>query len=286
MIGDRSARLGRMGITTVGVALAGLAHASPSAADRSYGAYAHRDGALITLQVSDSRRELRRVAMRVPLGCEDDTYEYVPVRTRIVDRQPRRTVRNRDFLIRRRSSAGTLRYLIWGTSGSRRSYDLFTGVLEVSGVRERSARVRVAVTLRESRQRTDVCSGRLSLVARRAPGVLYAGVTDDDEPVRIRRLGGTVEWLSGYGNTCRPAGFMQGVHADALSLRGATSFGWPGLIDGFGDESEGGYRQAVHVAGELGAHGAEGSFRVVGRGGPDAARRCDTGMRSWVAFTG
>ena len=75
---------------------------------------------------------------------------------------------------------------------------------------------------------------------------------------------------------------MEGIHADAVAMTSATTFGWPGMIDGFwngdGDLAD----LSVHIAGTLGARQASGTFRVVGTRA-EGSGRCDTGWRRWRA---
>ena len=54
---------------------------------------------------------------------------------------------------------------------------------------------RVHLVLRESDGFSD-CATELTRLARREPGVLYTGATDDDEPVWLRSPEG-VEWVAG-----------------------------------------------------------------------------------------
>ena len=82
--------------------------------------------------------------------------------------------------------------------------------------------------------------------------------------------GNSVEWLAGYGHECKPEGFMQGIHTNALALNDATSFGWPEPLDGFqytpfGDLP---YDQSVQISGTIKGSVASGTFRIIGSGGP------------------
>ena len=133
--------------------------------------------------------------------------------------------------------------------------------------------------LREFDRYSD-CAIELTRLARREPGVLYTGATDDDEPVWLRRLPEGVEWVAGYGHGCRPDGFMQGLHADFLPWTGPSTFGRQGLIGGF---RSGDFAQSVELGGELSPATAQGVQRLVG---DDGRNRCDTKGRAWHAVTG
>src|SRR5690606_22263596 len=83
--------------------------------------------------------------------------------------------------------------------------------------------------------RSDLrCSLRQTFRAQREPGRLYVGAADDGEPVWARLQADSVAWYSGFGTTCYPEGYMEGIHANVLSRSGDSNvFGWPELVDGF-----------------------------------------------------
>ena len=139
--------------------------------------------------------------------------------------------------------------------------------------RPEARKPRVHLTLRSS----GGCSTVIDRLARREPGVLYAGGTDDDEPVWFRVLPEGVEWVAGYGVGCGASSFMEGLHEDLVPLTGPATFGRDGLIGGF--ESD----RSVDVRGTFASAQATGTQRVTGA---VDGRRCDTKERAWRAVSG
>ena len=265
-----------------GVAL-GLS-AAPADAGRAYGAMVPSTD-LLTFELTDTGRQIKTAALRTELDCGRDRAIWYTQRFTVARRQPARSIRNRGFLIAQRASAGTLRYRIWARFGSARDYTEFTGSLTVSRLRSRSAQVRLVVRSQNHPAPAMPCAIRLSMRAQRAPGVLYVGAADDEEPVWVRRQDTdlpSVEWISGFGTACEPRGFMEGIHANVISMTTPTTFGSPRLdmeLTYFG------FRQTVQIAGQLNAGVATGTFRIVGSGGPDRADECDTKTRRWRAVS-
>jgi hypothetical protein len=272
----------------LGLALAAVFSAfaaAPAAANRAYGAFKPFSD-LLTFEVSDSGRELRAATMRVVLDCGDGYVTEWAATFTISRRAPRPGARNRNVLVIERAAAGRLRARIvarWGTASDYRDY---TGRLELWALKDRSARVRVTLDAVDSGVDGDHCRARLTLRAQREPGVLYVGATNDDEPVWVRRQGNSVEWLSGFGADCKPKGFMEGIHTNALAMAEATAFGWPDLVDGFqylGYDKP--FSLSVQIAGRFSGERASGTARFLGAGGPRDADSCDTGALTWRAHS-
>jgi hypothetical protein len=243
--------------------------AQPAYAGRAYGVLVPGDS-LLTFEVEGNT--LRAAALRASLGCDDEDSIEFAANFKIA----RRTHRGEEYLVPLRSRPGTLRHRIVAEWFSGRDRMSWRGTLTVTRLEARKPRVHLL--LRESDRYSD-CVVELTRLARREPGVLYTGGTDDDEPVWLRRLPEGVEWVAGYGSPCRPDTFMQGFHEDLLPLTGAT-FGRSGLIGGFHGD---GYDQSVALTGTLAAAEATGTQRLVG---DDGLNHCDTKERRWRAVTG
>lgn len=251
-------------------------------ANRTYGAFDPVQS-LLTFEVSDTGREIRAATVRMWLYCPEGYYSFqYPATFAVVRRPDLARARNRDFLIVRRSVGGELHARIRAVWGTATDHSTYSGTLTVSRVRARSARVHLVIRSAYSRDRHERCRGELDLPAKRDPGVLYVGATDDDEPVWVRRVGKNVEWLSGFGTGCKPHGYTEGIHADLVAMTSPTAFGWRGMVDGFWNGDGDLVDLSVHIAGTLGPRQASGTFRVVGtRAG--GRGRCDTGWRKWRA---
>jgi hypothetical protein len=273
--------MGRSILVGLAVVMA-LASAPGASANRVYGAFDPRGEALFTFELSDAPPyRIRAATVRMGLYCDHYGYGYgYPATFKIVRRMPPKSARNRDHLVLRPGRRARIR-AVWGSA---RRHTAYTGTLSIGKVTERSARVRIRLRSSDSRDARDRCSGVLRVRARREPGVLYAGATDDGEPVWVRREGNSIEWLSGFGTGCRPRGYFEGIHADAIDLSGPSAFGWPGLMPGF---SHGAYNRlfavSAHVQGRLDGALARGTVRLVGAGGSLRSDRCDTGRRRWRA---
>jgi hypothetical protein len=264
---------------------AALTAAPPASANRAYGAFDPVEQ-LLTFEVSDSGRQIRAATGRLWLECDQD-YSFQTTSTfTIVPRGAKASARNRFLLIAGRARHGELRYRLLAVWGTRRRHTTYTGFLRISRLADRSAHVQLMVRSVSSLDRTDRCAGQISRGARREPGVLFVGATDDDEPVWVRRDGDRVEWLNGCGAPCRGSDeFMEGIHADWIAMTSATTFGWPALIDGFSIGSdEALVSQSVQVAGTLDSNTATGTLQIVGRPIGSGAR-CDTGVRHWRAVS-
>ena len=259
-----------------------LAAAFPAAAraDRSYGAVGSGGGDLVTLRLSDSGRSLRALTLRVELHCLQGGVTPFAGTLRVVDRLPAR-IRNRGLAIRRRAGRGTVVARLRARYGSKRSHVDYMGSLRIDRIGARSARLRLTLLSIDTDYPTDPCGASLRLGARRAPGVLYVGATSDEEPIWLRRQTATsLEVVAGYGNACKPTGWMEGLFFDAPPLAPDGAFGWPqetdfGVRNGFGTRGT--------FSGRIDGARATGSLRLIGTGGPPRAKRCDTGVRTWRA---
>jgi hypothetical protein len=235
-------------------------------------AFVHRPGTL--LAVHESGGVLRDAAIRVALSCEDGNPYTWASRLRIVRRVPTR-FDNRGYLIPLGRSAGLIRARIFARWGPRRRHDTFRGTIELTpGVTATRLRLRLRSHSADPAAR---CSVDVERVHHADDGLLYAGHTNDDEPVVLIRRPGLVEWLSGYGMPCTSRGFIEDIHADALLMTGPGTFGWPGLVPGF---SDGDADRSVHVAGAFAGERASGTLRMVARRG---AQFCRQRMLRWEA---
>lgn len=274
-----------MSRTVVGAIVGSVAFgmlASPASAGRAYGAF-NPFTELLTFELSDSRTAIRAAALRAQPQCGGGWATWYGANFTITRRHPSPAVRDRSFLIRQRAPLGTLRYAIWARWGSARSYETFSGSLTVSRIRARSARVRLVIRSVPHPDPSDTCALALTMRAQRQPRVLYVGVTDDDEPVWVRRqTENSVEWISGYGTDCEPRGFMENIHVNVAGMTSPRTFGWPQLVAGFRHDD---WRLSVHLGGTFEALRARGTLRIVGSGGPEDAGRCDTGVRRWTAVS-
>lgn len=284
----RSARATARLCFTAGVAASVLAlSAMPASADRAYGGYEPRGEELVTFTLSEGAvPRVRAMTVRMRLGCAlEYAYEFAATFS-VVRRLPHPVPRNRNLLVLEPSKRGTAHARIRAIWGTKRSHLTWIGTLSVARADERGASLRIRLRSVASDDRDDRCYGELRLRARREPGVLYVGATDDDEPVWFRREGDVVEWLSGFGTPCRPSGFFEGIHADAILTSSPTAFGWPGLVDGFSHgEFNWLYAVSAHVQGQVEGDRARGTLRLVGSGGTAQADRCDTGVRHWTAVS-
>jgi hypothetical protein len=260
------------------VVVALWALAVPAATHAADGAYALNDEGGLLLTFLGSDRGVTEATMRFALGCPSGLPYWWTDRMTIARRSPRRSVRDQTFLVRRPSRAGTLRYRLIARTGGRKRFDAIEGTLTLSSLGSRSARVRLELRSR-SRSPGSRCSLDLDARARRAAGQIFAGHTDDDEPVMLIRYGDLVVWRSGYGWDCRPSGFMEGLHADALLMTGPDTFGWPRPIAGYGDDA---FDQEVQISGAFAGDGAEGTLRIIGTA-ENPRQRCDTRVRRWEA---
>jgi hypothetical protein len=239
------------------------AFATPAHASRAYGVL-DPGTTLLTFAVDDGT--VRSAAVRTLVRCDDGDSFAFAANFRIAAR-PRHDEENLVPL-------GGLRYRVVADYGRGRDLVRWRGTLSVS--RPEARKPRVHFTLRQSDE-VSTCTAEITRLARREPGVLYTGGTDDDEPVWLRVRPEGVEWVAGYGVGCGRTGFMEGLHEDLLPLTTATTFGRGGLIGGFeGDRS-------VDAHGVLGPSEASGIQRVTGS---DGGRRCDTKERPWRAVTG
>jgi hypothetical protein len=255
----------------IALALALLAlTAQPAYAGRAYGVLVPGQS-LLTFEVDGNT--LRAAAARLTLFCDDGDSFAFAANFKI----GRPTRHDEEFLVPRRSRPGTLRHWIVADWGRGRDRIVLRGRLTVTRLQARKPRVHLF--LRAS-DRIGDCVGELTRLARREPGVLYTGGTDDDEPVWLRRLPDGVEWVAGYGAACRPFGFMEGFHEDFVPLTGANTFGRGGLIGGF---QSGDYEQSVALGGTFAPAAATGTQRLVGT---ERDNRCDTKERRWRAVTG
>ena len=237
--------------------------ASPAQAGRAYGVL-EPDRYLLTFEVTDGA--LTAAALRIPVPCDEGGWIDFAAKFRIASR-------GRQVLI----PVGALRHRIhveWGRDFT------WSGRLTITRLGDRKPHVRLEL-------RTRGCRVAFNRLARREPGTLYTGATDDAEPVWIRRRPDGVEWVSGFGTACRPRGFVEGLHANVLPNIGPDAFGWPDLIDGFSSgEYEDLYPLQVQLAGTFAGAEAAGELRIVAREGDWNADRCDTGRRTWRAVTG
>ena len=261
-------------VMVVSLALAGPA----SAAHAADGAYALNQEGSLLLTFLGSERGVSEATMRFALGCPDGSPYWWTARLEIVRRSPPRSVRDRTFLVRRPSRTGTLRYRVIVRTGTRADFDTIAGTLRLSSLGSRSARVRLRLGIR-TRLRRNRCALDVDARARRSAGQLFAGHTDDDEPVLLIRYGDLIAWRSGYGWDCRPSGFMEGLHADALLMTGPDTFGWPRPIAGYGDDA---FDQQVQLAGTFAGDRAQGTLRIIGTS-EQPRQRCDTRVRRWEA---
>jgi hypothetical protein len=261
----------------LGLLVLALALPSAAQANRAYGAF-NPFSDLITFQLSNDGREIKALALRMELDCGDGFVFLWAANYRLARRAPSAGVRDRNTLVAERGTPKGRLTARWGEDLT------FTGKVAVTRVKAGSARLRLtlATTLDGDR-----CATTLNLRAQRKPGTLFVGVTDDDEPVWVRKQGNSVEWLSGYGVACSPKGFMEGIHTNALGMEADGSFGWPELLDGF-QYSPGGatpFDQSVQISGTLDDNRASGVLQIMGTGGPDDAESCDTGKRKWTALS-
>jgi len=254
------------------VIAAGFAPAAQ--ANRAYGRFDAPQENLLTFELADSGAQVRAATVRMWMGCDQD-YGYQYVASFTVARRGRG-----DRLVER--SPG--RYRVRAVWPDGRDTVTFDGTLSITAVRARYARVHLVVRSARRSDRTDRCRGELSGTARREAGVLFAGATDDGEPVLLRRRGHWVDWVAGYGTACRPDNFMEGLHTDFLEMSGPATFGWPELIAGFssGEDSQP-FAQSVQLAGTIGPTIATGSFRITGSSRAAPPELCDTGERHWRA---
>jgi len=258
-------------MTRIALALVLLAlSAGPAYAGRAYGVLVPGE-ALLTFELEGE--QLRAAALRTTVECDDGgTFDFA------ADFELRGRPRvGHSYLLPLRSQPGTLRRRITADWYRVRDRLRWRGTLTVSRLSARKPRVHLV--LRAS-DRYGECVTELTRLARREPGVLYTGATDDDEPVWLRRLPEGVEWVAGYGNVCRPEGFMQGLHDDFLPWTSVSTFGRPGLIGGF---HSGDFTQSVELSGQISPTIATGNQRLVG---DDGLNRCDTKGRAWHAVTG
>jgi hypothetical protein len=237
--------------------------AAPAHASRAYGVL-DPGTTLLTFALDGST--LRSAAIRTLVGCDDGDSFFFAANFRIGAR-PRHDDENLVPL-------GGLRHRVVADYGRGRDAVRWRGTLSVTHPEARKPRVHL--TLRE-RDRFSTCTAEIDRLARREPGVLYTGGTDDDEPVWLRILPEGVEWVAGYGVGCKPEGFMEGIYEDLLPATSPTTFGRDGLVGPFQDG------RSVELRGTLGPSQAEGIQRVTETG---EFRRCDTKERSWVAVTG
>ena len=252
-----------------------LSGAPAGAAD---GAYALNEEGSVLLTFLASEQGVSEATMRFALGCRSGLPYWWTDRMKIARRSPPRSVRGQTFLVRRPSRVGTLRYRLIVRSGGRKRFDTIEGTLTLSSLGSRSARVRLKLRL-HSRFPGSGCSLDVNARARRSAGQIYAGHPADDEPVMLIRFGDLVVWRSGYGWDCRPSGFMEGFHGDALLMTGADAFGWPRPIAGYGNED---FDQQVQLAGSFAGGRAAGTLRIIGTS-DQPRQRCDTRVRRWEA---
>ena len=246
------------------IALIALAAcAAPAEASRAYGVL-DSGTTLLTFALDDGG--VRSAAVRTLVHCDDGDEFFFAANFRIGAR-PRHDDENLVPL-------GGLRYRVVADYGRGRERVRWRGTLSVTRPEARKPRVHFTLRLFDE---ISTCSTEIDRLARREPGVLYTGGTDDDEPVWLRILPEGVEWVAGYGVGCAPDGFMEGIHEDLLPLTSATTFGRDGLVGPFGKG------RSVDVRGTLGPSQADGIQRVTETG---EFRRCDTKERPWHAVTG
>ncbi len=244
--------------------------AEPAYAGSAYGVLVPGE-TLLTFDLDGDH--LRAAALRTTLECDDGgTFDFAADfelggRSRL----------GHSYLRPLRSQPGTLRRRITADWYRGRDRALWRGTLTVTRLGARKPRVHLV--LRETDRFSD-CAVELTRLARREPGVLYTGATDDDEPVWLRLLPEGVEWVAGYGQGCRPERFMEGLHADFLPWTSPITFGRAGLIGGF---RSGDYAQSIELDGVVSGAIAGGTQRVVG---DDGRNHCDTKGRAWHAVTG
>jgi hypothetical protein len=237
--------------------------APPAHAGRAYGVLTPGES-LLTFELRGPR--LVSAAVRLTVFCDDGESFSWAANFKLA----KRPGRNDEYLV----PLGGTRYRIVADYGRGQDLERWRGTLSVSRLDARKPRVHLV--LHESDE-ISTCRAELTRLARREPGVLYTGGTDDDEPVWARILPEGVEWVAGYGVGCGARGFIEGFHTDLLPQASPTTFGRDGLIGGFDDD------RAVEVHGVLGRAEAFGTQRVTG---VDGDSPCDTKDRRWRAVTG
>ena len=178
------------------------------------------------------------------------------------------------YAVRERSGARVLRYRIYSRYGSRSDYDTFRGTLSRRNLDPRTTRLVLRLRLYA---RGFTCEAEVHNDIDPSDGQVFAGHTDDDEPVVIVKHEGLVEWISGYGTECGRE-FMEGLLEDAAPMTSPTAFGWDGWLPPPSHLE--GYAQAVLLSGTFTGSTARGTVRIRARRG---STRCDTKARRWVA---
>lgn len=264
-----------MRVAAVAIVVVVAAWLTPAAAaNRAYGRLDAVQQELFTFELADAGAQVRAATVRMWMDCDQD-YGFQYVAPFALTGHGRG-----DFLIRRGPGRYRVR-AVWPDGRDRLTFD---GTLTITAVRSRYARVHLVLRSVRRSDRSDRCRGEFVGTARRAPGVLFAGATDDGEPVLLRRRGHWIDWVAGYGTPCRPSGFMEGLHADLVERTSPTAFGWPELMAGFSaGEDTSRFAQSVQLSGTIDGALAAGTFRIAGSSAADPAVVCDTGVRHWRA---
>jgi hypothetical protein len=271
-----------------------FATAPPALAAGSVFGGTTKAGDPIVLTGDRTAKKLKSVVVSAEARCDNGMYFPLGLKLAATPATPGFSAGPRDLVVSRNARAR----FAGEAHGIRDLGDEYAQVdLKVAGtLRARSAAgtlsLDVAVLTAQSRAPTAAChTGSLSWAATRAPGRVYGGLSDQEEPVVVR-LDAKREKVSDVLATwdardCNPPGYMR---------YGDRFFGFPLHAGRFGDswheaydDNGGKLTYAYALAGKVGRSTAKGSLQVTVTG-TDAAgattMTCDTGSVTWNAATG
>lgn len=251
---------------------------SAASAGRYYGAQRSLAG-LAVMRISDDARHLTDAAVRVWPMCPDRRHIELAAPVRVVSRWPVDAANARMIYLVRVASEddGQLRYHLHHQRGG--GSPVRTGTLTLSRVTGGSLRLTVQVELRPHKTPCKVI-----LTARRSPGTLYVGSSDQAEPVWVERKGANVRFLAGYNAACSPSGHGGGVLGAMAPSTTPTTFSVRAV------RTSPHFYDITQVAGAFAADQVTGTFSydswaisiTVGGG----LTECHNGVHSWQATSG